>query len=135
MKYNELIDKALKARERAYCPYSDFAVGAALLCSDNSIYTGCNIENSSFTPSICAERVAIYNAISDGKRDFVAIAITGDNKDNNIPLDYSMPCGVCRQTLSEFVDKDFKIVVARSQNDYKDFTFEQLFPMSFKFKK
>ena len=96
-----LVEKAILARDTAYAPYSNFAVGAALLCADGSIYTGANIENSSFTPTICAERVAFFNAIHEGQRDFTAIAIVGGKAGENIS-ELCPPCGVCRQVMSEF---------------------------------
>ena len=91
-----LIELALKARENAYCPYSGFAVGAALLCQDGTIYTGCNIESSAYTPTVCAERTAFFKAVSEGKREFVCIAVAGGRKDADL-LPITTPCGVCRQ--------------------------------------
>ena len=96
-----LIKKALAARDKAYAPYSRFAVGAALLCANGNIYTGCNIENSAFTPTVCAERVAFYKAVSEGVVDFTAIAIVGGREGENVSKMIS-PCGVCRQVMSEF---------------------------------
>jgi len=93
---SELVKLALKMREKAYCPYSRFAVGAALECSDGSVYTGCNIENAAFSPSICAERTAAAKAVSDGKRSFARIAVAGSSAEK------CTPCGVCRQVLEEF---------------------------------
>ena len=111
MKYSALIDLAKNARKRAYAPYSDFSVGAALLCADGSVYVGCNVENASFTPTCCAERVAIFSAVADGKRDFSAIAVVGgrrgDDEDGRC-----MPCGVCRQVMSEFSDGTLEVVFA-----------------------
>ena len=131
MRENELIKAALKARENSYSPYSHFKVGAALLCKDGSIYQGCNIENAAYTPTICAERTAIFKAVSDGKRGFQAIAIVG-GRENAKELDYCAPCGVCRQVMMEFTDaKEFVILLARSENDYKKFTLEELFPEGF----
>ena len=91
-----LIELALKAREKAYCPYSNFAVGAALLCQDGTIYTGCNIESSAYTPTICAERTAFFKAVSEGKREFICIAVTGGRVDADV-LPITTPCGVCRR--------------------------------------
>ena len=88
-----LIELALKARENAYCPYSGFAVGAALLCQDGTIYTGCNIESSAYTPTVCAERTAFFKAVSEGKREFVCIAVAGGRKDADL-LPITTPCGV-----------------------------------------
>ena len=93
-----LIELALKARENAYCPYSGFAVGAALLCQDGTIYTGCNIESSAYTPTVCAERTAFFKAVSEGKREFVCIAVAGGRKDADL-LPITTNCGVCRQLM------------------------------------
>ena len=111
MKYSALIDLAKKARKRAYAPYSDFTVGAALLCNDGSVYLGCNVENASFTPTCCAERVAIFSAIADGKKDFSAIAIVGGKTDGSAD-ERCMPCGVCRQVMSEFSDGSLDVVLS-----------------------
>lgn len=125
MKYP--IKEAFEAKENAYAPYSEFKVGAALLCSDGSIYKGCNIENSSYSATICAERAALACAISDGKRDFTALVITGGD-------DYCYPCGICRQALSEFVDDDFKIVIAKSETETKVYKISELLPECFSLK-
>ena len=106
--YNELITKALCAREQAYAPYSNFKVGAALLCANGDIYTGCNIENASYGATICAERVAFSSAVADGKRNFEAIAIVGGG---NEVCEYCNPCGICRQFMTEFCEADFKIAL------------------------
>lgn len=111
MKYSALIDLAKNARKRAYAPYSDFSVGAALLCADGSVYVGCNVENASFTPTCCAERVAIFSAVADGKRDFSAIAVVGGKSGDNADVP-CMPCGVCRQVMSEFSDGTLEVVFA-----------------------
>ena len=124
-----LIEKAKEAMKSAYAPYSKFKVGAALLCDDGSIYTGCNIENASFSPTVCAERVAIFKAVSDGKRGFSAIAVCGAS-DGVLTDKFCTPCGVCRQVLSEFCGKDFAIYCV-SDNDAKEFTLSQLLPESF----
>ena len=124
-----LIQKAKEAMQNAYAPYSSFKVGAALLCSDGSIYTGCNIENSSFSPTVCAERVAIFKAVSDGKRDFSAIAICG-GKDGVLNENYCFPCGVCRQVMSEFCGEDFKVYVM-SKDDVKEYTLSEILPHGF----
>ncbi len=101
----ELIEKAKEARKDAYAPYSDFKVGAAVLTRDGEIYTGCNIENSSYGLSICAERVAIFNAVSAGKSDLVAVALTADSKES------VTPCGACRQVIFEF-NEDMDVIMA-----------------------
>ncbi len=120
------IKEALEARDNAYSPYSRFCVGAAVLCENGNVYTGCNIENSSYSATVCAERVAIGNAISNGDREFRAIVICSSSDD------YCYPCGVCRQVLAEFVDADFEVVMAKSENDYKVFKISELLPMAFK---
>ena len=130
MMYETLIAAALAAREKAYVPYSHFLVGAALLTADGKVYTGCNIENASFSPTCCAERTAFFKAVSEGEKKFTAIAIVGgpDGK----PLDYCPPCGVCRQVMAEFCDTaNFIIVLAKDENDYKTFTLNELLPLAF----
>ena len=117
--------------ERSYAPYSHFPVGAALECADGSVFTGCNIENAAFTPGNCAERTAIFKAVSEGKRKFRAIAIAG-GKENGSEPDYCPPCGVCRQVMAEFCDPDtFEIICAKSTEEYKVFTLEELLPRMF----
>ncbi len=130
MNNSELIKKALTARKNAYCPYSDFAVGAALLCADGAVYTGCNIENSAFSPTVCAERTAFFKAVSEGKKEFVKIAVVGGNAGNE-PENYCPPCGVCRQVMKEFCSADFEIIIAESADDYKVRTLSELLPESF----
>lgn len=128
--YKELITFAIEAREKSYSPYSKFKVGAALLCADGEIYTGCNIENAAYTPTNCAERTAFFKAVSEGERDFKAIAIVGGTEDKE--LDYCAPCGVCRQVMREFCSlKNFEIILAKSINEYKVYTLEELFPEGF----
>ena len=123
MNIEELINKALEAKEKAYVPYSNFRVGAAILTEDNKIYTGCNIEIASYSPTICAERTAIFKAVSEGYRDIKAIAIVGDS-------DMTFPCGVCRQVIREFGPKA-KIVIANSIDEYKEYSLDDLLPHSF----
>lgn len=125
----KLIKKAIEMLNFSYVPYSNFHVGAALLTSEGEIYTGCNIENAAYGPSNCAERTAIFKAVSEGKKDFEAIAIVG-GKNGKIE-DFCPPCGVCRQVLAEFCKKDFKIILAKSTDEYKIMTLEQLLPESF----
>lgn len=128
--YKELITFAIEAREKSYSPYSKFKVGAALLCADGEIYTGCNIENAAYTPTNCAERTAFFKSVSEGERDFKAIAIVGGTEDKE--LDYCAPCGVCRQVMREFCSlKNFEIILAKSINEYKVYTLEELFPEGF----
>ena len=134
MNYEELINSAIKMTERSYAPYSHFHVGASLLTTNGKIYTGCNVENAAYGPSNCAERTAIFKAVSEGDRDFSAIAIAGgaEDKNGNVQLkDYCSPCGVCRQVMAEFCNKDFKIILAKSADDYKIFTLGELLPESF----
>ena len=100
MDYGYLLEEALKARKAAYAPYSGFQVGAALLCADGSIYTGCNVENSSYGAACCAERTAFFKAVSEGKRSFRAIAVVGGKKDEEV-LEVCPPCGICRQVMRE----------------------------------
>ncbi len=109
MNSNELMDLAKAAREKAYAPYSGFAVGAALLCSDGTVYTGCNVENAAYSPTLCAERVAFGKAISEGKRNFTAIAVCG-GKQGEV-LSRCTPCGVCRQVMAEFCTEDFTVYI------------------------
>ena len=128
-KYSELIAAAKAAAEKAYAPYSNFFVGAALLTKSGKIYTGCNVENSSFSVTNCAERTALFSAVADGEREFSAIAIVGgENGDLSKPC---FPCGVCRQALSEFCDRDMSILIV-SKDTYKEYTLGDLIPESFK---
>lgn len=130
-KYKCLISAALEAREKAYAPYSKFKVGAALLTSDENIITGCNIENASYPACNCAERTAVFKAISMDKNSFEAIAIIAGKEAEGVK-DYTSPCGVCRQVLREFVDPcRFKVIMAKSMDDYKVATLEELLPLSF----
>ena len=128
----ELLTLAGEARKRAYAPYSHFAVGAALLCADGSVYTGCNIENASFTPTVCAERTAFFKAVYDGQRDFVAIAVCG-GKDGIITGGFP-PCGVCRQVMREFCEDDFVIYMVDADG-YEARTLAEILPFSFSAKK
>ena len=133
--YEGLIRQAMKARENAYAPYSNFYVGAALLTNFEKdgtplIYTGCNIENSAFSPTNCAERTAFFKAVSEGCRAFKAIAVVGGG--NVAPASYTMPCGVCRQVMMEFCDpRSFLIFCASSPENYKAYTLAQLLPKGF----
>ena len=130
METKELITQALSARENAYAPYSGFMVGAALLCKDGTVYTGCNIENAAFTPTNCAERTAFFKAVSEGVRDFEAICIVGGK--NQKATGYTAPCGVCRQVMMEFCNpKTFKIILAIDRENYRIFTLEDMLPQGF----
>ena len=125
----KLIKKAIEMLNFSYAPYSNFHVGAALLTSEGKIYTGCNIENAAYGPSNCAERTAIFKAVSEGKKEFEAIAVVG-GKNGKIE-NFCPPCGVCRQVLAEFCKKDFEIVLAKSTNEYTIMTLEQILTESF----
>lgn len=129
----QLIAEAFAAQKFAYTPYSHFCVGAALLAKNGRIYRGCNIENSSYTPTNCAERTAIFKAVSEGVREFEAIAIVG-NKEGT-PYGEGMlcpPCGVCRQVMREFCDPEtFHVILAVSEETYRVFLLKELLPESF----
>ena len=127
----ELIKLALEAREKAYSPYSCFAVGAALLCKNGKVFTGCNIENSGYSATNCAERTAFFKAVSEGETEFDKIAVVGGNAKDKAPADYCPPCGICRQVMREFCDAEFEILIAKSETDYKTATLADLLPMSF----
>ena len=119
-----LIRMALEAREQAYAPYSDFMVGAALRAEDGRIFTGCNVENAAFGSTICAERTAIFKAVSEGHRDFVRIVIAGRSRE------LCVPCGVCRQVLREFAP-NIEIICLNGAGEERTFTLEELLPHSF----
>lgn len=130
MNNTELINKALSAREKSYSPYSDFAVGAALLCKNGKVYSGCNIENSGYSATNCAERTAFFKAVSEGETEFIKIAVVGGHK--NKPIDnYCSPCGICRQVMKEFCKPDFEIIMAKSEDDFISMTLSELLPMAF----
>ncbi len=124
----ELMKLAQKAREMSYSPYSHFRVGAALLTKSGKVYAGCNIENAAFSPTNCAERTAVFKAVSEGEREFEAIAIVG-GKEGEV-AEFTAPCGVCRQVLSEFCPPDFKILLG-NENKFEAFTLGMLLPFSF----
>ncbi len=121
-----LLREAMKAREFSYSPYSKFKVGAALLSLDGRIFTGCNIENSAYSPTLCAERCAIAKAVSEGARDFVAIAVVGPEDSE------TTPCGVCRQVLYEFCDESLVILCGGTDTHYSEMTLGELLPKGFK---
>lgn len=126
----KLIDTAIKQLKFSYTPYSNFKVGAALLTKSGKIYTGCNIENASYTPTNCAERTAFFKAVSEGVRDFQAICIVG-GKDGKL-TEYTAPCGVCRQVMMEFCNpKTFQIILAVDKERYEIYTLEELMPLGF----
>ena len=131
MTRDELKAAAVAMLDRAYIPYSHFPVGAALECSDGTVFTGCNIENAAFGPTICAERTAFFKAVSEGKREFICIAVTGGRVDADV-LPITTPCGVCRQVMMEFCDpRSFLIFCASSPENYKAYTLAQLLPKGF----
>ncbi len=130
IKKEELIERAMQARNNSYSPYSHFQVGAALLGKNGTVYAGCNIENAAFTGTNCAERTAFFKAISEGVKEFEAIAIVG-SKEGKLNQ-YAYPCGVCRQVMMEFCNpKEFQIIVATSVNDYLVYRLEELLPFGF----
>ncbi len=127
----ELLNQAIIARKLSYSPYSNFMVGAALLTKSGRVYLGCNIENISFSATNCAERTAFFKAISDGEKEFDAIAIVGAKKDAS-PFTTCMPCGVCLQVMSEFCDfSKFRVIVANGENHTKSYLLSELLPQNF----
>ena len=130
MTEEQLIKIALEAREKSYSPYSGYKVGAALLTAAGKVYTGCNIENASYTPTNCAERTAFFKAVSEGERSFEAIAGVGGKGDK--PTDYAWPCGVCRQVMREFCNPEtFQIILAKSETEYHIYKLKELLPLGF----
>ena len=126
-----LATAAIEAMKRSYSPYSHFTVGAALLTKDGKVYTGANIENASYTPTVCAERNAIFTAVHNGEREFEAIAIVGGHEGDVKGI--TAPCGVCRQVMSEFCSPDFKVILVTSNDgDYEETTLGELLPYTFK---
>ena len=125
MDYRDLIFKAIAAREKAYVPYSNFKVGAALVTEDNTVYSGCNIENASYGATNCAERTAIFKAVSDGHTKIKAIAIVTDLEN------YASPCGICRQVILEFAADNIEIILAKNEKDYIVKTMEEILPGAF----
>ena len=126
MTKQELCRRARDMLSRSYSPYSHFPVGAAIECADGSVYTGCNIENAAYGPSICAERVAVFKAVSEGKRDFVRIAVAGATKA------FCAPCGVCRQVMMEFCDPEtFRVILAKDEKHWQEYRLQELLPMGF----
>ena len=125
MEYRELISTALKFREKAYVPYSNFKVGAAVLTENGNIYGGCNIENASYGATNCAERTAIFKAVSEGYKSVKAIAIVGDLSA------YTYPCGICRQVMAEFADASIPVILIKNEDDYIVKTLEEILPGAF----
>lgn len=128
MTNGELIALAVEARKQSYSPYSGFRVGAALLGKSGKVYLGCNVENAAYTPTNCAERTAVFKAVSEGEREFSAIAIVGGMGEEL--SEFCAPCGICRQVLAEFCDGDFSVVLGTPKN-YKAYTLAELLPFSF----
>ena len=124
MSLDKLKAAAVAMLDRAYCPYSHFAVGAALECADGTVFTGCNIENAAYSPGICAERTAVANAVSEGHTDFTRIVIAGRS------ADFCVPCGVCRQVLREFAP-DLEVICLNGKGEEQVFTLPDLLPHSF----
>ena len=129
MNNNELYSLAVKAMEKSYSPYSSCKVGAALLTENGKVYTGTNIENAAFSPTVCAERVAFFKAISEGEKKFLKIAVAGgkNGKINGI----FAPCGVCRQVMREFCHDDFTLILGKSDTEFDICTLKDLLPLSF----
>lgn len=128
---NELVMRALEARRRAYTPYSHWAVGAALLTKEGTVYEGCNIENAAYTPTNCAERTAFFKAVSEGEREFAAIAIVGGHESEE-PEEICAPCGVCRQVMMEFCDPDtFRVILGTKDGVQISQTLKELLPYGF----
>lgn len=129
MDNKELCSIAIEAMKKSYSPYSGYKVGAALLCENGKVFTGCNIENAAYSPTVCAERTAIFKAVSEGEREFEMIAVAG-GKDGIISGSFP-PCGVCRQVMAEFCKADFKILVVTGENSYKEYSLKELLPEAF----
>lgn len=130
MDNKELIRLALEARQMAYVPYSNYMVGAVLLTRQGKVYKGCNIENAAYTPTNCAERTAFFKAVSEGEREFDAIAIVGGYEGH--PTDYAYPCGVCRQVMMEFCNPEkFRVITAISEEQYLEQTLTEMLPHGF----
>ena len=128
----ELISLAIKARKNAYIPYSHYAVGAALVAGSGKVYTGCNIENAAYGPTNCAERTAIFKAVSEGEREIKVIAVVAAPEEQDAPFNaYALPCGVCRQVISEFAADGIRILLAKSEDDYLEKTIDEILPLRF----
>ena len=124
----ELMKAAAKAREYSYSPYSGFRVGAALLAKSGKVFTGCNVENAAYSPTNCAERTAVFKAVSEGEREFLAIAIVGGKGEEL--SDFCAPCGVCRQVLAEFTDENFRILLGTPEQ-FSVYSMKEILPYSF----
>lgn len=124
-----LLELAKKAMDNSYAPYSKFSVGAALMCENGEVFTGCNIENSSFSMCICAERTAFFKALSEGRSKFKKIAVVGGK--NKIMTDFCYPCGACRQVMNEFCGNDFLLVFQNKRGEVETISLADMFPKSF----
>lgn len=129
MTEKELCSLAIKAMDNAYVPYSGYRVGAALLGKSGKVYLGCNIENASYTPTVCGERTAIFKAVSEGEREFEMIAVAG-GRDGVVEGAFP-PCGVCRQVMAEFCAPDFPVIMVTGKDSYEKYTLEQILPLCF----
>ncbi len=129
MNKKDLFYMAKDAMKNSYAPYSNYNVGASLLCKNGNVYKGCNIENASYSLTNCAERTALFSAIANGEKGFEAICIVGGK--NGEITDYAMPCGACRQALAEFCNEDFRVYVGINENDIKEYKLSELIPYSF----
>ena len=129
MDKKDLFKMAKDAMKHSYAPYSNYNVGSSLLCKNGNVYDGCNVENASYSLTNCAERTALFTAIANGEKEFEAICIVGGK--NGVITDYAMPCGACRQVLSEFCDENFKVYVGINENEIKEFRLYELIPYSF----
>ena len=128
--YDFLMERAKAATEHSYSPYSKFRVGAALLCSDGTVYTGCNVENAAYPLGNCAERTAFFKAVSEGEKEFEAIAIVAGPEGGD--LIFTAPCGVCRQVMMEFCDyNSFRIIIGTNEKEYQEFTLKEILPYGF----
>lgn len=126
----KLAQAALDARQNAYCPYSHFAVGAAVLAKSGKIYAGCNIENATQGPGVCAERAALYKAVSEGEREFAAVAVAG-GPEGREPDGFCPPCGVCRQALAEFCAGEMPVILVKNSEETEVYRLKELFPLAF----
>ena len=126
MTNKELLSIADKAMENAYAPYSKFKVGAALLCKDGTVFTGCNIENATYGATNCAERTAVFKAVSEGQREFEAIAIVSSGGGE------TFPCGICRQVMAEFCSDDFTVIIGKSEDEFKEHKLSDVIPYTFR---
>ncbi|MDU4888952.1 MAG: cytidine deaminase [Clostridium sp.] len=126
MEIKELVKLSIEAREKAYVPYSNFKVGAAVEMEDGSVYTGCNIENASYGAANCAERTAIFKAVSEGHTSIKKIAVVGDMSA------FTSPCGICRQVIAEFASDDIEIIIVKNEDEYQVKTLEEILPGAFR---